>query len=146
MPDYIANPIGEGLNGRGHKLAVGKYDFTVDGGAVSTIPLAGGTFIPAGVTIFGGFIDVTVAATSGGAATFGIQVEAAGDIVTAGTGFASLALGRRNIIPALATGAATANTLAVRTSVPRDISLVIAAAALTAGKFSVVLFYIDPIS
>lgn len=146
MPDYIANPIQEGLTGRGQKVACGKYDFTVDGGAVSTIALGGGTFIPAGVTIVGGFIDVTVAATSGGAATFGIQVEAAGDIVAAGTGFASLALGRRNVLPALASGSATANTLAVRTSVARDISLVIAAAALTAGKFSVVLFYLDPIA
>ena len=44
----------------------------------------------------------------------------------------------------MTTGALTASTV-VRTSAARDISIVISAAAVTAGKFKVVLFYIDPL-
>lgn len=143
MPS-IEQTQNEGVNSRGLKSVVGVYDFAADGGAVGTIGLVGGLVIPAGATIVGGFVDVVTALASGGAATIACQVEAANDVVTA-VGVASWTTGRKNILPAMASGALTASTT-VRTTTARDISLVVAAAALTAGKVKVVLFFTDPLA
>lgn len=143
MSPLIDIVIPEGVTGTRVKTAMGVYDFAVDGGAVSTIPLMGQALIPAGATIIGGFVDIVTQLTSGGAATIAVQVEAANDILTA-VAVASWTAGRKNVLPALTTGALTASTV-VRTTAARDISAVIAAAALTAGKFKVVVFYEDPI-
>ena len=113
------------------------YDFAVEGGAVSTIGLRGATDIPSGARCVGGYIDVLTTLTSGGAATIALQLEAAGDIVAA-TAVASWTAGQKNILPALTSGSVTAGTT-VKTTAARDISVVIAAFALTAGKFRVVL-------
>ena len=125
------------------KVAVGEYDFAVDGGAVSTIVLRGGGAIggtiPTGSVIFEGYVDVLTPLTSGGAATIAAQTEAANDVLTA-VAVASWTAGIKNVLPAIATGALTANT-AVKTTAARSISIVIATAALTAGKFRVVLMY-----
>lgn len=122
----------------------GKYDFAVDGGAVSTIAITSGTPIPSGSVIVGGYVDVTTQLTSGGAATIACQVEAANDILTA-VAVASWTTGRKNILPAFTTGALTAGTQ-VKTTADRNISIVIAAAALTAGVFNVVLYVIPPLA
>ncbi len=142
MP-IIENSVSEGVAGRGLRAAAGEYSFAVDGGAVSTIALMGGTLIPSGATIVGGFVDVVTACTSGGAATIAVQVNAANDILTA-VAVASWTTGVKNILPAFTSGALTAGTM-VRTTAARDISIVIAAAALTAGRFKVVVFYQDPL-
>lgn len=142
MP-FIESGVAEGISGRGLKTAVGEYNFTVDGGAISTIPLMGGTLIPSGATIVGGFVDVVTQLTSGGAATIALQVNAANDILTA-VAVASWTVGVKNVLPAPTTGALTTATM-VRTTAARDISVVIAAVALTAGRFRVVLFYLDPL-
>lgn len=143
MSPFIENSVAEGVTGRGLKTYVGEYNFAVDGGAVSTIALTGGLVIPSGATIIKGFVDVVTACTSGGAATIACQVEAANDILTA-VAVASWTTGRKNILPAPASGALTASTM-VRTTAARDISIVIAAAALTAGRFKVVLLAMDPL-
>lgn len=143
MP-IIETTIAEGTPGPRLKMARGEYSFAVDGGAVSTIGLMGATNIPSGATILAGWIEVQTQLTSGGAATIAVQVEAAGDILGA-TAVASWTTGRKNILPALTAGALTAAT-SVRTTAARDISAVIAAAALTAGKFSVCLIYADPLA
>ena len=122
----------------------GKYDFAVDGGAVSTIAITTGTPIPAGSVIVGGYVDITTTLTSGGAATIACQVEAANDILTA-VAVASWTAGRKNILPAFTTGALTAGTQ-VKTTADRNISVVIAAAALTAGVANVVLYVIPPLA
>lgn len=121
----------------------GRYDFAVDGGAVSTIALTTGTPIPSGSVIVGGYVDVLTQLTSGGAATIACQVEAANDILTA-VAVASWTAGRKNVLPAPTTGALTAST-AVKTTAARNISIVIATAALTAGVFDVVLYVVPPV-
>ena len=141
MP-FIEQSLAEGVNGRALKVAIGQYDFAVDGGVQGTIALMGQTAIPSGATIVGGFVDVQTQCTGVGA-SIACQVEAANDILTA-VAIASWTVGRKNVLPAMTTGALTASTV-VRTSAARDISIVISAAALTAGKFKVVLFYIDPL-
>lgn len=144
MP-IIETTVAEGTPGPRTKMARGIYDFAVDGGAVSTIALMGATNIPSGATILGGFIDVQTTLTSGGAATIAVQVEAAGDIVPA-VAVASWTAGRKLIVPALTTSATLAAANVVRTTAARDISAVVAAFALTAGKFTVVLIYCDPLA
>lgn len=143
MP-FIEQLVPEGVSAIDIQTAEGIYDFAVDGGLVSTIALMGSTAIPSGATIIGGFVDVVTPLTSGGAATIACQVEAANDILTA-VAVASWTAGRKNVLPAMTSGALTASTL-VRTTAARDISIVIAAFALTAGKIKVVLFYINPIA
>ena len=141
MPLIESAPT-EGVTSTRLKVARGDYSFAVDGGAQGTIALMGGTLIPSGAIIVGGFVEVTTALTSGGAATIACQVNAANDILTA-VAVASWTAGRKNILPAMTSGALTAST-SVKTTAARDISIVIAAADLTAGAFKVVLFYVDP--
>lgn len=119
------------------KSIVAEYDFAVDGGAVSTITLRGDNAMPAGSVIMGGYIEVDTAVTSGGAATLGVNTEAAGDILAATvvSGAPWSTTGRKSVIPAF-TGATT-----VKTTVTRSVAVTVAVAALTAGKFRVVLFY-----
>lgn len=118
------------------KTASAEYDFAVDAGAVGTITLRSapgdlqGNLIPAGSVIEMGYIDVETA--PGGTGTVALTAEAAGDIRAAAT---IAATGRISVVPA-GTGAT-----AVKTTVARSITMTIAVAVLTAGKFRVVLFY-----
>lgn len=121
------------------KTLQAEYDFAVDGGAVGTITLrqSGSNLpnqIPTGAVIVGGYIEVLTTCTSGGAATIGVNSEAAGDIKAAATGFATYAAGIVPIVPSWGTSA-------VKTTANRSLAITIAAAALTAGKFRVVVLY-----
>ena len=129
---------------RAAMIVRGKYDFAVDGGAVSTIAITSGLPIPSGSVVMGGYVDVITGLTSGGAATIACQVEAANDILTA-VAVASWTAGRKNILPAPTTGALTAST-AVKTTADRNISIVIGAATLTAGVCNVVLYIVPPLA
>lgn len=115
-----------------------RYDFAVDGGAVSTIDLTSES-IPANAVILGGFIEVDTILASSGSATVALNSEGAGDLLAA-TAFGSSpwsTTGRKSVIPAF-TGATT-----VKTSVARKVQATIATAALTGGVFDVVLFYVE---
>lgn len=126
------------------KRARGEYDFAVDGGAVSTIVLRAdvadsiGGNIPNGAVILGGYIEVDTILASGGAATVAVNAEAAGDLLAAAAfnGAPWSTTGRKSIIPAF-TGATT-----VKTTAARNVAIAIAGAALTAGKFRVVVEYL----
>lgn len=124
------------------KTAAGEYDFAVDGGAVSQITLRGsgalGAGVPNGAVITGGYVEVDTVLTSGGAATAGVDLEATSDIVASGviSGAPWSSTGRKSVIPA-GTGLTSVKT----TTGTRSIKLSIGVAALTAGKFRVVLFY-----
>jgi hypothetical protein len=143
MPVFEAT-IAEGVPGPRPKIARGLYDFAVDAGGTGAKLLMGDTLIPAGATIYGGWIEVHTQLTSGGAATIAVGVETTTDVVPA-IAVASWTVGRKAIVPALTAGATLAASAVVRASVARDITMTIAAAALTAGKFSVLLFYTDPL-
>lgn len=127
------------------KSAQGEYDFAVDGGAVSTITLRQGggntlpNLIPAGAIILEGWIEVDTIVTtaSGNTGTVAVNSEGAGDLlaaaVTSGTPWSTT--GRKSIIP-VSTGATT-----VKTTVNRSLAITVATAAITAGKFRVVVYY-----
>lgn len=120
------------------KAVRARYDFAADGGAVSTIAITQEK-LPDTAVILGGFVEVDTAVTGAANAEAAVKVEAAGDIVASAvvTGAPWSTTGRKSIIPAF-TGATS-----VKTTVKRDISIVIAVAALTAGAFDVVLFYVQ---
>lgn len=135
-------PIIEGTRAL-QKEAKGEYDFAVDGGAASTITLRAssddimGNEIPAGSVIFGGYIEVDTILASGGAPTVAVNSEGAADLLAA-TAFNAApwsTTGRKSIIP-VSTGASS-----VKTTVKRSLAITIAVAALTGGKFRVVVFY-----
>lgn len=132
-------PIIEGT--KRTKVWEGEWDFAVDGGAVSTIPLRSKDgAIPAGADIIGGYIDVQTQLTSGGAATIGVNSEAAGDLVAAATAVGTYTAGRKNILPAEASGSATAKN-SIRTTAARVPAITVAAFALTAGKLKLTLLW-----
>lgn len=127
------------LEGTGRlKTVRGEYDFAADAGAVSTITLRGDNSIPAGAVILGGYLEVDTALTSGGAATVAVNSEGAGDLLAAAavSGAPWSTTGRKSIIPVF-TGVST-----VKTTVVRSLTITIAVATLTAGKFRVVVVYV----
>jgi hypothetical protein len=120
------------------QLAEATYSFAVSGGAVGDIVLPQSDTIPLGAIILGGLVEVTTVPTSGGAATVAVKVEGAGDIVAAAaiSGAPWSTTGRKSVIPVF-TGATT-----IKTTVTRSVTIAVATAALTAGKFRVVLVYL----
>lgn len=121
------------------KVVRGRYDFAVDGGAVGDIDLTYDTQIPANAIILGGFVEVDTVPTSGGSATVAVKVEGAADIVAAAaiSGAPWSTTGRKSVVPVF-TGAST-----VKTTTARKIQATVATAALTAGVFDVVLFFVQ---
>jgi hypothetical protein len=120
------------------KWARAYYDFATDGGAVSTIALRGDK-IPSGARVLATYIDVVTPVTSGGAATVSIGIEAATDVRAAATLATAPALNAA----AVPLGAVTRATAALKTTADRDVSIVIGTAALTAGRFSVLVEYVE---
>ncbi len=115
------------------KTVQAEYDFTVDGGAVGTItlrPVTGdiqGNDLPAGAVVVTGYIDVETAVASA-TGTVALTAESAGDVLAA-TGQAGLTTGRKAVV------------FGAKTTVRRALTMTIGTAALTAGKFRVVLHY-----
>jgi hypothetical protein len=125
------------------KVCRGEYDFSRQGGAISTIPLESapgdntGNSIPPGAYILGGFLEVDTQ-VAGSGASVAISSEGSGDLVAAAaiTGAPWSTTGRKAIIPVF-----TVATL-VKTTAARSLAAVITGGALTAGKFRVVVLYI----
>jgi hypothetical protein len=121
------------------KTWVGHYDFAVDGGAQSTITLRSNDgAIPAGSYVVGGVLDVITQLNSGGSATAALQVQSANDTVNAAAfdGAPWSTTGQKDIIPD------NTGSTAIELTADRSPALVIGAAALTAGKFKLVLLYV----
>lgn len=133
-----AKKLQGGAGAMGDKqYAVGYYSFATDGGAVSTITLRGDT-IPSGAIITDALLHVDTPPTSGGAATISVGSEAAADIQAAaaisGAPWSTTGAKRATFV---------ATTAPVKTTAERSITIAVAAAALTAGKFSVVVEYVE---
>lgn len=117
------------------KVAQYEYDFAKHGGAVGAITV-GPKLLPAGAKIFQGFVDVTTAVTSAGAATIQLMVTGADDIM-ASTGKASFAANALlDIVPV-----GTAATMVI-VAAAANLTVTVGTAALTAGKFTVNLLYV----
>lgn len=114
------------------------YDFSVVGGAVSTINLKDedgkDAVVPNKAIITSVFIDTLTAPTSGGAATIALGANSTTDLKAA-TAIASYT----GIIAGVPVGTAAT---AVKLTNDRTITATVATAALTAGKIYVLIEYI----
>lgn len=119
------------------RIARAEYDFAVDGGAVGDIALRGDK-IPQGAIILDTLIHVVTPVTSGGAATLAIKAESAADLNAAAavSGAPWSTAGAKR-------GGLTATTAPVKTTAERTITATVAAFALTAGKFSVLVTFVE---
>jgi hypothetical protein len=106
------------------------YDFASMGGAVGTISL--GKSLPAGSIVTQLYTDALTSLTSGGAAT--VAIEVGSDVLKAATAFNDASL----------TGLDAQTGLPIKTVNGGNLEVVIAGAALTAGKIRVMLAYIKP--
>ena len=132
-----AGRAGVGLGVGRRRLAVGLYNFATDGGAVGDITLRGDA-IPPGAIITDVLIHVDTALTSGGAATVALKAESAADLnaadVISGAPWSSTGAKRGDL---------TATTAPVKTTAARSIVATVGTAALTAGKFSVYVSFLE---
>lgn len=135
LPELTDNPIVGRNQQQGAQSAVFLYDFTRQGGAISTIALIGDP-LPPNCTVYGGLIR-TIIAPVGVGASIAVQLEAANDIVNSaaisGTPWSTLST--KAILPVFTAGSA------ITTTVSRAVKAVITTTALTAGKFQIVLFF-----
>lgn len=120
------------------RTATAYYDFAVDGGAVGDIALRGQQ-IPQGAIITDLLIIVETALDSGGSATVALKAQSAADL-NAADAFGGA--------PWSTTGAKRgdfdADTAPILTTAARTITATVGTAALTAGKFSVIVEYTLP--
>lgn len=113
-----------------------QYDFALLGGAVSPITLSG-VALPAKALVLGGLLYVDTLLTGGAGATGALNVEGADDLVAATviSGVPWSTTGKKAITPVF-----TAAT-AVLTTVARTPVFTIAVNPVTAGKFTLWLYY-----
>lgn len=125
--------LGGGLYLGQAKPAVGRYDFAIDGGATGALTLRGDA-IPLGAIITDALIDIETACLSA-SGTMAIGTQSAADILGA-TAQAGLTVGAKRTT-------LTATSAPVKTTADRNLTLTIATAPFTAGKFSLVVWYIE---
>lgn len=118
------------------KAAVGYYDFAVEGGAQGDITLRGDA-IPSGAIILDALLHVDTVPTGSGA-TIAIKTEGAADINAAdaisGAPWSTTGAKRADF---------TATSAPIKTTAERAIKATVGTADLTAGKFRVVVFYVE---
>ena len=107
-----------------------RYDFAVDGGAVSTIVPSNSAIIPDNAVIVRCYSVVTTAMTSGGSAT--LAITCGGVTCKAATAFDNGAFDDEDV---------TEHTVTDKTTSSTGIQFVIATAALTAGVVEVYVEY-----
>ena len=107
-----------------------KYDFAVDGGAISTIVPSNSAIIPDNAVIVRCYSLVTTAMTSGGSAT--LALSAGGVTLKAATAFDNGAFDDEDV---------TEHTVTDKTTSSTGIQFTIAVATLTAGVVEVYVEY-----
>ena len=107
-----------------------RYDFSVDGGAVSTIVPSNSAIVPDNAVVTNVYHVTTTALTSGGSAT--LALTAGGVTLKAATAFDNGAFDDEDV---------TAYDVADKTTSSTGIQFVIATAALTAGVVEVYVQY-----
>lgn len=127
---------------KGFNVVKANYNFTRDGGAISTINLKDQdtiktVTIPSGAVILNAFLIVNTALTSGGAATIDINSEGSNDLLAA-EAVASFTLGAKiQCVPDFGTLADSVVTTAERT-----LSVSFNADTILTGDFDLYVFYV----
>lgn len=129
------------VRSRGKGRETYTYDFAKQGGAIGDIYLLGPE-LPEGAVITNSYMSVAEALTSDGGATVAVSVEAAGDIqvaaAVAGAPWSTTGL-KDTTAPEPGTESGY-----ITTTTRRQPYATVAAAALTAGRYHVVLEYDVP--
>lgn len=125
------------------KVAKFRFDPSLTAG-MRTIAAHGlGVTIPISAVVVGGFVDVNTAFTSAGgnAGTVAISVESANDIISAAavSGAPYSTIGLKAIIPK----ANTPESTGIKLTAAREITATVAGQALTAGKLTGFLYYVE---
>lgn len=120
------------LNAGGIRAESVLFDFSVDGGAVSTLSF--GRLIPAGAIVVGVVSHEITNATSGGSAT--LQLLAGATALTGAVAVASVATG---------TIALASSATAIPVAADSELKLTIAVAALLTGKVRYFVEYLMPV-
>lgn len=128
-----SKPIPQALD---TKSKVVTFDFSAQGGAIGSINT--GLYVPANAHVTRFYVEKATAFTSGGSATVAFSMASAGDLMAA-TAYSN-AVFTANIGTGIPTG--TPATFVKNTSgTEKQITLDIATAALTAGKYNLHLEY-----
>jgi hypothetical protein len=146
MPQGLAHALNQVI-----VLRVASFTFDTakkDTSGVSNKTVAAhktGVLLPAHCIIVGGFVDTNTVFTSANTtATLAISVETANDIINAAQINASpgSAIGRKAIIPK----ANTPESTSVKTTEEREITVTVGTEALTAGKLTGYLYYLEGVA
>lgn len=131
-------------------LRVARFTYDVaanDSAGVSNATVAAhgtGVTLPIHAIVVGGFFDVNTAFTTSTSGTLAISVEGANDIQTAtivsSAPFSTI--GRKAIIPK----ANTPESTSVKCTAANEITCTVATGALTAGKLTGYLYYVEGIA
>lgn len=136
-------PVGTDI-GLGN-LRVARFLF--DCAVAANLPVGAhgvGVTLPIHAIVVGGFVDVNTAFTGESGATLAIHVQGANDIIsaTAVSGAPYSTIGRKAIVPK----ANTPESTSVKCTAAREITCTVAVAALTAGKLTGYLYYVEGIA
>jgi hypothetical protein len=139
----------DSVNGLG-SLRVARFTFDTaendSAGADNSAIGAHGTgvILPIHAIVVGGFFDVNTAFTTSASGTLAIHVQGANDIQTAtivsSAPFSTI--GRKAIVPK----ANTPESTSVKCTAAREITCTVATGALTAGKLTGYLYYVEGIA
>lgn len=136
--------LGSILTKESVRLVKGIYNFATQGGAVSTITLKTedgvNAVIPAGALVHRVYVKTLTACTSGGSATISLDLVTTADMMAA-TAYSSFVTSGNAMQDGKVDG--TAGKI-VSPSTDKAITMSIATAALTAGKFEVYALFIMP--
>ena len=141
-----------GVDGLG-SLRVARFTFDtagVDSAGVSNKTAAAhgtGVTLPQYALVVGGFVDVNTAFDSAAhTATIAISVQGANDIITAtavgATGSPFGSINRKAIVPK----ANTPESTSIKTTTAKEITCTVAVQALTAGKLTGYLYFVEGIA
>ncbi len=138
MPNFMPGTETIGGQGLGRvKTALFRYSFATEGGAVGDITLRGDA-VPSGAVVLDALILVDTALTSGGSATVALKLQSAADINAAdafdGSPWSTAGAKRVDF---------DADTVPLLLTANRTLAATVATAALTAGAFRVVVFYVE---
>jgi hypothetical protein len=130
--------LGRILVRREQRLMKCKYDFAVQGGAVSTVNLVDedgkACVVPKGAIIRDVMIDVITAGTTSASGTMALTAQSAGDLKAA-----LAAASYTGLVAGIPVGTAAT---AIKMTADRTVQGTIATGALTAGKWYVLIEYI----
>lgn len=123
------------------KWARAFYDFAKDGGAIGSITMRGDA-VPAGALILSATLHVSTGVLPVTTSTVALTIESAGDVRAAGVATVTTN-GKIDGTAATQLTAITRATAPLVPSVDRSVVMAIAAGTLTAGKFSVLIEYVE---